>query len=126
VKGTEKPIETGKIIFVDHGITAKQVVDHVVPVCDPQRKYHEKAAEIATIVSEKQVAYGDSFSRAGNCLREMYPDGIKPSKYDDMLTVVRILDKLFRVANQKEAFGESPYADICGYALLEVTKCAEL
>lgn len=85
-------------------------------------KYHTKAAEIASVVSEKQAAYGDSFGRAGNCLREMYPDGIKPEQYDDLLTIARVLDKLFRVANKKDAFGESPYADICGYALLEVAK----
>ena len=35
-----------------------------------------------------------------------------------MLTIVRIVDKLFRITNQKDAFGESPYRDIAGYGLL--------
>jgi len=84
--------------------------------------YHGIADSIATTVEEKQAAYGDSFGRAGNCLREMYPDGIMPEQYDDLLTIARVLDKLFRVAHQKNAFGESPWKDICGYSLLEIGK----
>lgn len=37
---------------------------------------------------------------------------------DDALCVVRILDKLFRIATDRDALGESPYVDIAGYALL--------
>lgn len=84
--------------------------------------YYTIASEIAGTVIEKQAAYGDSFGRAGNCLREMYPDGIRPEQYDDLLTIARVIDKLFRVASDKGAFGESPFRDICGYALLEVAK----
>ena len=29
-----------------------------------------------------------------------------------------MIDKLFRIATRKDAFGESPYRDIAGYALL--------
>ena len=35
-----------------------------------------------------------------------------------MLCVVRIFDKLKRIATQKNAFSESPYQDIVGYGLL--------
>lgn len=35
-----------------------------------------------------------------------------------MLCIVRIFDKLMRIANKKDAFAESPYADLAGYALL--------
>ena len=54
------------------------------------------------------MAYGDSFGRAGQVLKVLYPDGIILDQYDDMLAVVRIIDKLFRIANNKDAFGESP------------------
>lgn len=83
-------------------------------------KYLVSAKSIATMVAEKQAAYGDSFGKSGECLRILYPDGVKPSQYNDMLSVVRVIDKLFRIANQKDAFGESPWQDICGYALLGV------
>lgn len=74
--------------------------------------------EVGKLVSEKQKAYGDSFGRSGECLRQMFPDGIKPHQYDDLLTIARILDKLFRIANDPEAFSENPYQDIVGYGLL--------
>ena len=51
-------------------------------------------------------------------MRILYPEGIAPDQMDDALAVTRILDKLFRIANHKDAFGESPYLDIAGYALL--------
>ena len=84
----------------------------------PTKDYAELATEIGDLVTEKQEAYGDSFGRSGAVLREMFPNGIKPNQYNDVLTIARILDKLFRVANQPDAFGESPYRDIAGYALL--------
>ena len=40
-------------------------------------------------------------------LKVLYPNWIKPEQYRDMLAVTRIVDKLFRIATQKEAFGEN-------------------
>ena len=97
----EKSIET-KIKF------DQKIVDNYVKLGE----------EIGILVGKKQEAYGDSFGRSGAVLREMFPDGIKPSQYGDLLTIARILDKLFRLANHPQAFNESPYRDICGYALL--------
>lgn len=85
-------------------------------------KYQEKAKEVALLVEKKQEAYGDSFGKSGEVLKILYPNGIKVEQYQDMLTVVRILDKMFRIATDKDAFGESPYKDILGYSLLAVAK----
>ena len=85
---------------------------------EEQTKYRQTAAEIGALVDEKQAAYGDSFGKAGDFLRLLYPDGIKPEQYDDLLTVVRVFDKLMRVATDKDALGENPYSDIVGYGLL--------
>ena len=52
----------------------------------------------------------------------MFPDGIEPEQYDDLLTIARILDKLFRIANNKDAFEENPWRDICGYSLLSMKR----
>ena len=38
----------------------------------------------------------------------------------DMLAITRVIDKLFRIATKKDAFGESPWRDICGYAILGI------
>lgn len=86
----------------------------------PSKKvnFEDIGADLGKLVAEKQLAYGDSFGRSGECLRQMFPDGIKPTQYDDVLTIARILDKLFRIANSPNAFGENPYGDIGGYSIL--------
>ena len=89
-----------------------------------KNKFSGFAEEVADIVHVKQQAYGDSFGKSGECLRQMYPNGIEPSQFDDLLTITRILDKLFRIANNPNAFDENPYQDIVGYALLGMNRHA--
>ena len=85
-------------------------------------KFSKIGEEVGKLVYDKQLAYGDSFGRSGECLRQMFPKGIDPSQYDDLLTIARILDKLFRIANNPDAFDENPYQDIVGYGLLGMNK----
>jgi hypothetical protein len=75
------------------------------------------------LVAEKQAAYGDSFGKSGEVMRILYPEGIAPEQMDDALCVVRMVDKLFRIATDRDALGESPYRDIAGYALLGDARC---
>lgn len=84
----------------------------------PGTSYEAIGREIGRLVEEKQAAYGDAFGRAGAIMRVLYPDGIHPDQYDDMLAVTRIIDKLFRVATDRDALVESPFRDIAGYGLL--------
>ena len=85
-------------------------------------KYKELAERIGNLVDDKNAAYGSSFDQAGDFLKLLYPDGIPVDSYTDMLCVVRIFDKLKRIATRKDAFGESPYGDIVGYGLLGLYK----
>jgi hypothetical protein len=85
-------------------------------------RYEKLGKEIGQLVDEKQAAYGDSFNRSCIILKELFPDGVKPNQYSDLLALARIIDKLFRIANRKDAFGESPYQDIAGYGLLGAGK----
>ncbi|ATB52715.1 hypothetical protein [Caldibacillus phage CBP1] len=85
-------------------------------------KYEWLGTEIGRLVDEKNRAYGDAFNKAGDFLKIIYPNGVKPEQYDDMLAIVRVFDKLMRIANQKEAFGENPWRDICGYSLLSIER----
>jgi hypothetical protein len=80
--------------------------------------YKDIAMKIASLVEEKQIAYGDSFGRSADFLHLLYPEGVPVNKYKDMLAQVRVFDKLMRIANKKEAFGENPWEDIVGYGLL--------
>jgi hypothetical protein len=82
-------------------------------------RYEELGQEIGELVDKKNAAYGDSFRKSGNILREMYPQGIKPEQYDDVLAMIRIIDKMFRIATNKDAFGENPWQDIAGYGILK-------
>lgn len=88
----------------------------------PASEFERVAAEIGHLVAVKNEKYGNSHGNAGAILKVLYPDGVKPEQYDDMTTVVRILDKLQRIATDKDAFGESPYADIAGYGILGVVR----
>jgi len=87
--------------------------------------YRELGIEIGELVDHKQAAYGDSFGKSGNVLRQLYPHGIPVDGYDDMLGIVRIIDKLFRIATDPKAFGESPARDIAGYGLLMAKRHAD-
>lgn len=88
--------------------------------------FHKIAQEIADLVVEKQAAYGDAFGKSGEVLEVLYPNGVKPEDYTNLLTVARILDKLFRIANQQDAFGEDPYSDVLGYSLLAINRRAKV
>ena len=89
-----------------------------------EKLFHKVAEECADLVTKKNKAYGNSFELAGEILKILFPDGVKVDQYQDMLTVTRVLDKLFRICSgDKKAFEENPWRDILGYSLLSV--CSE-
>lgn len=90
----------------------------VTQMVDEGGTYANLAVEIGRLVDRKNTAYGDSFAKGGAFLKLLYPDGIPIEKYSDSLCLVRIFDKMMRIATDRDALGESPYADIAGYALL--------
>lgn len=83
--------------------------------------YEELGKEIGALVDRKQREYGNSFGQAGEVLRALYPNGVKPEEYGDMLAVVRVVDKLFRIANGNQG-EENAWVDISGYGLLGAKK----
>ena len=85
--------------------------------------YEQVGAKIGALVDEKNAAYGDSFHQSGGILRILYPHGVWPEQYDDFLAQIRVIDKMFRIATRKKAFGEDPWQDIAGYAVL---KCRDI
>ena len=96
------------------------------PFCDPmlapENRWLKIAIEVAALVAVKNAAYGSSFAKSGAVLRILYPEGVKPEQFDDLLTIARVLDKLFRIATDRDALGESPWRDVLGYALLAVER----
>lgn len=88
-------------------------------------KFEKIGTDIGKLVDQKNAAYGSSFEKSEQILQVLYPEGIQPDQYTDMLAVVRIVDKLFRIATDKDAFGESPFKDIAGYGILGVANAEE-
>jgi hypothetical protein len=87
----------------------------------PDPIYEDTAKAIGNLVAEKQLQYGDSFGNAGKVLKVLYPNGISFDQMEDALVVVRIVDKLFRVANNNMG-EEDAFQDITGYGLLAVVR----
>tara|TARA_R110002020_G_scaffold379923_1_gene591164 strand:+ start:147 stop:488 length:342 start_codon:yes stop_codon:yes gene_type:complete len=90
------------------------------------KNYKKIATEVGKLVTEKNKAYGDSFGNGHKILKVLYPQGVKPDQFIDMLATIRVIDKLFRLANEKDAFDESPWRDIIGYALLGAANDEEI
>jgi hypothetical protein len=80
--------------------------------------YTTIANEVGQLVAEKNAAYGNAFAKAGDFLKLLYPNGIAPDQMQDALVLVRIFDKMMRIATAKDALGEDPYRDIAGYGIL--------
>jgi hypothetical protein len=85
-----------------------------------EQSFVDIGVRVGELVKEKNQAYGDSFSRATEILEVLYPNGVKAHQFRDMLAVIRVIDKLFRLATRKDAYDESPWNDIAGYALLGI------
>jgi len=90
--------------------------------------YVRLGKQLADMLCEKRDAYGDNLKSTGEFLRILYPEGIPPSAYDELATVIRVMDKLFRIANKQahDTVGdawkdkESPRWDVAGYGLAMV------
>jgi hypothetical protein len=100
--------------------SAQYEVPHCGLVEYPQSAGHYEGvgAEIGRLVDKKQKAYGRSFDRMAEILKLLYPHGIRPEQYGDLGAMIRMWDKFFRIATSKDAFGEDPWQDVAGYALL--------
>ena len=90
------------------------------------RSFQLRGQRLGSLVDSKQRQYGDSAGRSGGIMRILYPQGIQPHQMDDALLTVRVVDKLFRIAQRgpdgKDLGGESPWQDIAGYGLLGANK----
>lgn len=89
---------------------------------DMPKPYNERLREsgetITDTVVEKNLAYGDAINKVATIMMVLFPNGIQPRQYMDMLLLVRDLDKTCRIADgDPTAFGESPWKDKAGYGI---------
>lgn len=84
------------------------------------------AAGIGEMCTEKERQYGSSSIKCAKIMEILYPYGMPVHSYADALLIVRVLDKLSRIAQRgtdgKDLGGESPWRDIAGYGLLGTRK----
>lgn len=85
-----------------------------------EKSLEEIAVSLARLVEDKQAQYGDAFGKSEEILKVLYPNGVKVEEYRNLLTLTRIVDKLFRIATNNGNDKEDPWRDICGYSLLSL------
>ena len=73
-----------------------------------------------TIIKNRK--YGDAVRKTTEILKILYPEGIRPDQYSDLLLLVRVQDKMVRIASytpeRREQDDESPWGDVRGYGNL--------
>lgn len=74
--------------------------------------------KLGELLAKKNQAYGNSFEKCEAFLRILYPQGVPVEAYQNVMTLSRMFDKMMRIATDQDAFGEDPYNDIAGYAIL--------
>lgn len=79
--------------------------------------YKKLGEEIGNVVDEKNSAYGNSFKQCQEFLTLLYPNGVPVRSYRDMIIIIRMIDKMKRLAEKPKAFSEDPYRDMAGLAI---------
>src|SRR5699024_6936710 len=71
-----------------HQSKARKVISNGTwNILETTEKYESLGADIGKLVDEKQKQYGNSFGKADEFLKILYPNGIKPEHYKDLLTL---------------------------------------
>jgi len=84
--------------------------------------YVKTGIEIGRLLQYKNSAYGDSFAKIPELLKIIYPYDIREEDYENVAIIVRVLDKINRIAANNDPQGETPWMDIAGYAMLMTEK----
>ena len=80
-------------------------------------KFQELGAAVGAFADKKNELYGSSFAKTGAFLELLFPNGVQPHQYTNLLTLARMFDKMNRIATDKDKL-EDPWADLTGYSLL--------
>jgi len=79
--------------------------------------------DVASIVKEKNREYGSAFQKVSHILSILFPNGIPTNKYHDVAILIRVLDKVCRIAsaNDKDVKKDA-WLDLTGYGLLRLSE----
>jgi len=89
---------------------------------DPATKeeFLDLTNELGHLLADKNRQYGDSYARMAHILPIFYPDGVPPDQLLDAVFILRIIDKLMRIASAQGDDKEDPVKDISGYGILRM------
>ena len=86
-----------------------------------QADFFKLAYDLGKKAAQKNSDYGSAFDQINRIFLILYPDGIKPQQYSDATILVRMLDKVCRIANGgSKFFAEDSWHDIFGYSLVRL------
>jgi hypothetical protein len=83
-------------------------------------EFSEIADELATMLAVKNRKYGDSYAKMAHVLPLFYPNGVPADGLLDAVFILRIVDKLMRIASDQRDDEEDPLLDLCGYGILRL------
>jgi hypothetical protein len=87
-----------------------------------KKSFEDISLEISQTLEKKNKAYGNSFNKTTEHLKLLFPDGVVDDQYQHLMYIVRILDKIGRIANSSLLPPEEgvldAYKDIQGYTTL--------
>ncbi len=72
---------------------------------------------VGRLVGEKRRQYGNALEKSAAILTLLFPGGIQPVQYVDACSMMRVLEKLSRVASGDQG-DESAWIDIAGHGLV--------
>jgi hypothetical protein len=97
----------------------QDVVDELSRLLElKDQKWAEIFGEVARLVDVANQAYGASTEKSAEIMSVLWPKGVPVDRLHDARCMISILDKLSRIVEDRDAFGESPWRDIMGYAAL--------
>ena len=85
-------------------------------------RYIDLGQQVGVLLDEKRTCYGDTFDVVPQIMALLYPNGLTPAQYPDVLTVVRMVDKLCRIATGNPEDQEDSWKDLAGYSVLMMAR----
>lgn len=82
--------------------------------------YKEITDKLAQLLEQKEQYYGPTYREIGDVYAQLFKS-VKSIDAHDLLAVVRILDKIFRIVHSTDGSTKlDAWSDIAGYAILQI------
>lgn len=112
-KNSISELDWEKVVLTDEGIKYYHLKDKGLT------DFEKVGLKIGQLLNRKNRDYGNAFIDGTKFMELLFPNGIPIDKYSDVLLLIRIFDKMKRIATVKKHTDiESPFEDIAGYGML--------